>query len=705
MQNHFKIIVPFYNVEKWIKICVRSVRAQSYKNFQCILMDDMSTDNSVEVIKKEIEGDERFVLIQNTDKAYALKNIYDGINISEPKPEDIIVTLDGDDWLSGKDILRSLNDVYIARDCWLTYGSYAEYPSGIRGKFAKKINPAFITAENLREKEWMSSHLRTFKYDLWSRIKPEDLKDSEGNFYRMTWDLAFMYPMLEMAGTRSQYIEDIMYIYNMSNPLNDHKVDNSYQRKLELEIRAKEPYKRIDIVGVPGASLYRSNRFDIGAKTLYARHKYLGKRTNKFSKELYLQHLKVWNNFHEKSPAKNNPEDFLKHFDNLIASFREEGFKDSPENRIPVVGGDYAINGAHRIACSTCLTPHTAAASASVRWNSRAYYYLQTRDADISEGQVNCTSEYFRNKKDFVSEGLEEVYLDAMAMEYVSYHPDSKIVTIFPSATITAQGAIDILSKHGCAVVYHKSIDLSDLGAFNYIMNLYMGEPWIGSVDNGFAGILEKQAGCFSNNKNTTILLVDEASNETLRLAKEEIREVCGVGNHSIHINDTFDETWRIATSVFNKNSIHYLNNSRFFKLKSPMSTFANQFYKFVDWSGGNLGIAEVDVGFNIRDDTCIDASSVLSAYGLREGRDLDFLKCGDHVETGDPEVNCHNIDSEHYDEAINDIIYDPRNHFYFFGFKFASLDVIRRMKKNRNEPKDQVDVMLIDEVLDGRGH
>ena len=52
MPNHFKIIVPFYNVEDWIKICIRSIKAQSYTNFQCILIDDLSDDNTEEIVKK-----------------------------------------------------------------------------------------------------------------------------------------------------------------------------------------------------------------------------------------------------------------------------------------------------------------------------------------------------------------------------------------------------------------------------------------------------------------------------------------------------------------------------------------------------------------------------------------------------------------------------------------------------------------------------
>ena len=213
MNNHFKIIIPLYNVEKWIKICLRSVKTQSYENFRCIIIDDISTDRSVEIIKNEIKDDDRFQLIVNEQKAFALKNIYDGIFSSAPNPEDIVITLDGDDWLANKDVLKLLNEEYNKRDCWLTYGSYAEYPSSQRGKFAKQIPQEVRDIKAYRSHEWCSSHLRTFKYHLWEQIEKKDLLDTNGNFYRMTWDLAFMFPMLEMCGDRSHYIKEILYVY------------------------------------------------------------------------------------------------------------------------------------------------------------------------------------------------------------------------------------------------------------------------------------------------------------------------------------------------------------------------------------------------------------------------------------------------------------------------------------------------------------
>ena len=72
MGNHFKIIVPFYNVEQWIRMTTRSVRMQDYDNFECILVDDISTDDSIKVAKKEIGEDKRFRIIENKVKKYII---------------------------------------------------------------------------------------------------------------------------------------------------------------------------------------------------------------------------------------------------------------------------------------------------------------------------------------------------------------------------------------------------------------------------------------------------------------------------------------------------------------------------------------------------------------------------------------------------------------------------------------------------------
>ena len=246
MNNNFKIIIPLYNVEKWIKKCIRSVKLQDYKEFECIIIDDMSTDKSSEIISKEIQSDSRFKLIKNTTKSYALKNISDSIDFLDPTDDDIIITLDGDDWLANKSVLSTINGIYNHKKCWMTYGSYIEYPKNIRGNFSKKI-PANVVKNSLyRSSPWRSSHLRTFKCGLWRKINKNDLINPVTNeFIKAAWDLAFMFPMLEMSAERAVYVENLLYVYNRDNPLNEDKVDHSLQLSEEKIIRGKIKYKRL----------------------------------------------------------------------------------------------------------------------------------------------------------------------------------------------------------------------------------------------------------------------------------------------------------------------------------------------------------------------------------------------------------------------------------------------------------------------------
>jgi glycosyltransferase involved in cell wall biosynthesis len=656
---HFKIIIPLYNVEEWIKVCIRSVKAQSYTDFQCIILDDMSTDNSAAIIKKEIANNDKFILVENKEKALALKNICDGINISIPSPEDVIVTLDGDDWLANKNVLQTLKNTYEQKDCLITYGSYAEYPSGAKGKFARKIPQQVIENNSFRSAPWCSSHLRTFKYKLWEKINKKDLLDTKGSFYKMAWDLAFMLPMLEMASDRSQYIEEVLYVYNVANPLNDHKVNNSYQIALEREIRAKKKYTCLSPF-TRAVDLMNSNRFDIAAKTFFARI-HLKDTKSRFHEELYLQHLKVWNNFHEVTPIKEGANTFLSSFKSILDSIQSNGFREDI-SKVPVINNS-AINGAHRIGACIALNKN-----------------IKTYVGHPSEGQHICNYKYFKNKTNFVAEGLVDKYTDEMALEFCRNKSNLYTITLFPSHTSPIANLISIIEqKYG--IIYKKEIKLTERGKFNYIHNLYYDEKWIGNKLHNYPGIREKTNLCFTQGNEIVVLLIEENNIKNLITLKEQLRDLCKVSNHSVHINDTQAETWRIATSVFNKNTIEFLNK----RSLSPTVNFDNYLNTYINTIHNRPD----------KEDFCIDSSAVLSAYGHRDCRDLDFLHLN-NIHSIAYNIDCHNQESHHYLTPKDEIIYNPDFHFYFHGIKFASLDVVKKMKENRDEEKDRKDVILI---------
>ena len=135
MSIHFKIITPAYEVEDFIENALTSVFNQDYDNFEYIITDDCSEDGTVEKIKEFISktdcGD-YFKLIENDENVGALCNQYTMIQDMDAQDEDVVIILDGDDWLANDFVLRRLNEVYEKEECWLTYGSYVRYPDGAK---------------------------------------------------------------------------------------------------------------------------------------------------------------------------------------------------------------------------------------------------------------------------------------------------------------------------------------------------------------------------------------------------------------------------------------------------------------------------------------------------------------------------------------------------------------------------------------------
>ena len=237
----FNIIVPFYNAEEWLKKCIISIKRQKYNNFRCFLIDDLSTDLSSQVVLNNIKNDDRFKLVKNTEKKYALGNIVETL-LAVAEDEEVNVLLDGDDWLASKNVLSHLNQEYSQSECLLTYGSYVYHPDGFRG-IEPSMYPESVIEDNLfRKDSWRASHLRTFKTKLWKEINLDDLKNSQG-YYKTAYDQALMLPLLELSGGKFKFVSHIMHTYNRENPLNVDKIKQKTQFERAQQIRKKKPYK------------------------------------------------------------------------------------------------------------------------------------------------------------------------------------------------------------------------------------------------------------------------------------------------------------------------------------------------------------------------------------------------------------------------------------------------------------------------------
>lgn len=235
------IVTTLYNAENYIERCLFTIKTQTFKNFKCYITDDLSTDKSVELVKKFIKNDDRFILIENTEKLYQPGN-YDQVirNNSEIDDNDVIVEIDGDDWLPDSETLNRIHKTYSNKNVWIANGSF-KYSNGSPGFSSRQE----IT-NNLRQIRFTASHIRTWRAFLWRKIKVDDLKDDDGVYWKVTGDLSFMYPMLEMSGNEHyKFMEDINYVYNEENPINDHKVDLTLVNDIAVKIRNKKPYDKL----------------------------------------------------------------------------------------------------------------------------------------------------------------------------------------------------------------------------------------------------------------------------------------------------------------------------------------------------------------------------------------------------------------------------------------------------------------------------
>jgi len=250
--NKFKIICPSYNNEKWVETHISSILGQTYDNWEVLYIDDNSSDNTWKVVNDLVGDNPKFTLIQNAENkgaAYNYNEYLDGID-----DEDILIHLDGDDWIATPDVLEKLNNLYVEKDLWMSYGYYMTYRTheDIEYKpFPQNTEyPEFIHKHSkYRNDLWRASHMRTYKWFLYKNIDREDLKSNiDGKYFWHASDLAWAYPCLEMCPTEKIGVLDFpSYMLNRAEgqSIRTEERESSDNVKYEVEIRNKKKYKQV----------------------------------------------------------------------------------------------------------------------------------------------------------------------------------------------------------------------------------------------------------------------------------------------------------------------------------------------------------------------------------------------------------------------------------------------------------------------------
>ena len=103
------ILLPNFNNEKYLEECFQSIINQSLKEFEVVMVDDGSTDNSQEILKKIADSDDRFKLIIKSENSGIVETL--NIGLDQVKTE-YVIRMDGDDLMHPEriEILQNFMD-------------------------------------------------------------------------------------------------------------------------------------------------------------------------------------------------------------------------------------------------------------------------------------------------------------------------------------------------------------------------------------------------------------------------------------------------------------------------------------------------------------------------------------------------------------------------------------------------------------------
>lgn len=120
------IIIPIYNMEKYLKQCLDSVISQNLKEIEILCVNDGSTDDSEKIILDYKEKDNRIVLISQSNKGVAAAR---NIALKNARGE-YVAFMDPDDWYPDADVLRILYDKALESGLMIIGGSFGEWTEG-----------------------------------------------------------------------------------------------------------------------------------------------------------------------------------------------------------------------------------------------------------------------------------------------------------------------------------------------------------------------------------------------------------------------------------------------------------------------------------------------------------------------------------------------------------------------------------------------
>jgi len=217
------IITPTFNSQDFISTNLRSIKKQSFKNFEHIIIDNKSKDRTLKIIKK---NGINLKIISEKDKG-----IYDAFNKGIKNANgDIISIINSDDYLADKNVLKKVIQAFKKYKVDIVYGNL---------KYVKRNNPQ-KTIRFWKSKPFLSKNF----FQGWSPPHPtlfikKKIYDKYGKFklnFGNASDFELMFRFLELHKVKSRYLNNTMIIMRTGGASNKNIYEIFKQNITLLEI-------------------------------------------------------------------------------------------------------------------------------------------------------------------------------------------------------------------------------------------------------------------------------------------------------------------------------------------------------------------------------------------------------------------------------------------------------------------------------------
>lgn len=277
-----------------------------------------------------------------------------------------------------------------------------------------------------------------------------------------------------------------------------------------------DPEQWLPVEYVDAEQFLKPERLDLVCKLFYIECREKQQKQN-LARKLYTEHIRAFTEGSFTEPGAESKDSiyrYLECFENLIDDIRAHGV-DAGKSVIPVGDGNSILDGSHRVAIAL-------------------YYHQQIPIVRLSGVRRVYDYEFFRDR------GIQTAALRYMAYLYLVYDRHSYVACLWPKAWERGKRKLcEQLLRKQSRIVYQERRRVSYRELFQWMLSLYGGQAWIGSREEGYPGLVKKVKACYLRGSSTGIYILTGRELEEMTALKQQIRELFGIGNHSIHMTDT----------------------------------------------------------------------------------------------------------------------------------------------------------------------